>query len=76
MAQNYPTKTISLVVPLAAGTGIDLVARIYAEALQAALKQSVIVENQPGAGTRVGTSFVAKAAPDGHTLLVGTSGVV
>jgi tripartite-type tricarboxylate transporter receptor subunit TctC len=69
-AQTYPTRPITLVVPVAAGGGVDTAARILSERLQEKLKQPVMVENRPGAGSMVGAGFVAKAAPDGHTLLL------
>lgn len=69
-AQQYPTKTVTIVVPLAAGTGMDSLVRIYAEDLSKSLGQPVVVENQPGAAMMLATSAVARAAPDGHTLLV------
>ncbi len=73
IAQDYPSKTVTIVVPLAAGTGMDSVTRIYAEELAKALGKSVVVENQPGAALMLATQNVAKATPDGHTLLVSTT---
>ena len=72
-AQEYPGKTVTIVVPLAPGTGMDLVARIYAEDLAKALGKPVVIENQPGAALMLATQNVAKATPDGHTLLVSTT---
>jgi tripartite-type tricarboxylate transporter receptor subunit TctC len=69
-AQTYPARPVTLVVPVAAGGGVDTVARILSEKLQEKLKQPVVVENRPGAGSMVGASFVAKATADGHTLLL------
>jgi tripartite-type tricarboxylate transporter receptor subunit TctC len=68
--QTYPTRPITLVVPVAAGGGVDTAARILSERLQEKLKQPVMVENRPGAGSMVGAGFVAKSPPDGQTLLL------
>jgi tripartite-type tricarboxylate transporter receptor subunit TctC len=72
-AQDYPTRTVTIVVPLAAGTGMDSIARIYAEDLSKALGKPVVVENQPGAALMLALQNVARAAPDGHTLVISTS---
>jgi tripartite-type tricarboxylate transporter receptor subunit TctC len=69
-AQTPPMRPITLVVPVAAGGGVDTAARILSEKLQEKLKQPVAVENRPGAGSVIGANFVAKANPDGHTLLL------
>jgi tripartite-type tricarboxylate transporter receptor subunit TctC len=69
-AQGYPTKPIRIVVPYPPGGFNDTLARIVGSRLTAAWGQPVVVDNKPGAGTIIGTSFVAKAAPDGYTLLV------
>ncbi len=71
-AQNYPDRTITMVVPFAAGGSTDLVARILAQKLTEQLGQSVVVENRAGAGGNIGAAAVAKAAPDGYTVLYGT----
>lgn len=75
-AQNYPVKTIKVVVPWPPGQATDLAARIVAQKLQEALGQPVIVENKPGAGGAIGTEAVAKAPPDGYTLLAASSGPI
>jgi tripartite-type tricarboxylate transporter receptor subunit TctC len=72
-AQTYPTKLIRLVVPYPAGQGTDVMSRAIGERLAERLGQPVIIENRPGAGGNIGTDFVAKAAPDGYTLLMGTN---
>ena len=68
-AQAWPSRPIKLVVPFPAGSSPDLIARLVAEPLGQALGQTVIVDNRPGAGGNVGTGAVAKAEPDGYTLL-------
>jgi len=70
---NYPTKPIKLVVPYAAGSGTDFVARVLQEELQKELSVPVIVENRAGANGTIGSDYVSKALPDGYTLLVGGS---
>ncbi len=72
-AQEYPTKNVTIVVPLAPGTGMDSVVRIYADELSKSLGKPVVVENQPGAALMLAAQNVARAAPDGHTLVVSTS---
>ena len=72
-AQAYPTKNVTIVVPLAAGTGMDSIVRIYADDLAKALGRPVVIENQPGAALMLAAQTVARAAPDGHTLLISTS---
>lgn len=68
----FPSKPITMVVPFAAGGSTDVIARVIGKSLSDALGQPVIVENRTGAGSTVGTNMVAKAAPDGHTLLIST----
>jgi tripartite-type tricarboxylate transporter receptor subunit TctC len=76
-AQAWPTaKNISLVVPFSAGGGTDIVARLLAQKMSEVLKTNVIVENKPGASAQIGTKYVVDAAPDGYTLLVGTTSLV
>jgi tripartite-type tricarboxylate transporter receptor subunit TctC len=70
-AQAWPTKPVSLIVPFPAGGTTDVLARALAEKLTPALGQTVIVESKPGAGATLGADLVAKAKPDGYTLLVG-----
>jgi len=71
-AQTFPSKPITLVVPFPAGGALDAVARPMAEAMRKSLGQAVVVENVAGAGGTVGTGNVARAAPDGHTILLGS----
>jgi tripartite-type tricarboxylate transporter receptor subunit TctC len=70
VAQEWPARNVTLVVPLGAGSGSDLMARIVGEQLSRQLGQNFVVENRPGAGGTIGANQVAKASPDGHTLLV------
>ncbi len=72
-AQSYPSKTIKLVVPFGPGGPTDLAARTVAQVVQSGLGQNVVIENRPGAGGATGTKSVASAAPDGYTMLIGTS---
>ena len=72
-AADYPAHPITLVVPYAAGGGNDVIARIVAEKMSASLGQSVVIENRGGAGGTIATRQVAKAEPDGYTLLIATS---
>jgi tripartite-type tricarboxylate transporter receptor subunit TctC len=72
-AQAYPSRTVTIVVPLAAGTGMDSLVRLYAEKLAERLLKPVVVENKPGAALMLAASMVAAAPPDGHTLVVSTS---
>jgi tripartite-type tricarboxylate transporter receptor subunit TctC len=72
-AQDYPSKTVTIVVPFVPAGSTDLLARIAAQAWEKATGKSFLVENRPGAGQQIGVNAVAKAAPDGHTLLMATS---
>ncbi|HYG45122.1 MAG TPA: tripartite tricarboxylate transporter substrate binding protein [Bordetella sp.] len=74
VAQDYPNRPITIIVPFSAGGGVDVMARLLAEKLRDTLKQSIIVENKPGASGMLGAQFVTKAAPDGYTLLLGSAG--
>ncbi|MGZ5894965.1 MAG: Bug family tripartite tricarboxylate transporter substrate binding protein, partial [Xanthobacteraceae bacterium] len=75
-AQEYPTRPITLIVPYPPGGGVDAMARIVGEKLTAALGQQVIVDNRGGGGGNIGSRAVAKAAPDGYTLLLGHTGTI
>ena len=69
-AQNFPSQTIKIIVPFTPGGSNDVVAREIATGLQARLKQTAVVENRPGGGGTIAYQFVAKSAPDGHTLMI------
>ncbi len=75
-AQQYPSRPVRVIVPLTPGGGVDTIARIVSEHLSTALGQRYVVDNRPGAGGSIGVETVAKAAPDGHTLLVSSSSMV
>jgi tripartite-type tricarboxylate transporter receptor subunit TctC len=72
-ADTYPTKPITIVVPFGPGSGTDTVTRVIAQPLGIALKQSIIVENKPGANGTIAATQVARSAPDGYTLLMSTN---
>jgi tripartite-type tricarboxylate transporter receptor subunit TctC len=72
-AQDYPEKTVVMVAPFPAGGSVDLVARAVAQQMGEAWKQQVIISNRPGASGNIGAEAVARAAPDGYTLLMGTT---
>ena len=72
-AQNYPSKPITIVVPFAAGSGTDSIARIVGQQLSVAFSQSVVIENKVGASGVLAATYVARAAPDGYTLLMATN---
>ena len=69
-AQDYPSKPVKIIVPFGAGGPADIYARFIGQGLQDSLKQSFVIENRPGAGAQIGTVEVAKAEPDGYTLLM------
>ena len=73
-AQTFPSRAITLIVPVTPGGSTDLMARQMAEPLSKAFGQPVVVENKPGASGNIAASYVAKAKPDGHTLLAAYSG--
>src|SRR5262249_4698705 len=74
--QDYPTRTVTLIVPYPPGGGVDGMARIVAEKLSTALGQQVIVDNRSGGSGNVGTRAAAKSAPDGYTLFLGHTGSI
>jgi tripartite-type tricarboxylate transporter receptor subunit TctC len=76
MAQDFPQKAVQLIVPYSAGGLTDNIARIYANSLKDAWGQVVLVDNKPGAGATLGAAVAARATPDGHTLILGSVGMV
>ncbi len=75
-AADYPSRSITLIVPYPPGGGVDAMARVVAEKLSTALKQQVIVDNRGGGGGNIGTRAAARAEPDGYTLLLGHTGTI
>ena len=75
-AQDYPTRTVTILVPFAPGGGTDLMARAVAQRLEQRLGKPFVIENRPGAGTVIAAGATAKAAPDGYTLMQATSGTM
>jgi tripartite-type tricarboxylate transporter receptor subunit TctC len=73
-AETFPSKPIHLIVPFAAGGGVDICARVIGQRMSESLGQPVIVENRPGAGAIVGVEYVARSAPDGYTIMMTTNG--
>lgn len=73
-AGNFPTRPVTIVVPFPAGGATDITARLVAEGLSKKWGQAVVIENKPGAGGNVGSEYVARAAPDGYTLVLGVTG--
>ncbi|HYC45325.1 MAG TPA: tripartite tricarboxylate transporter substrate binding protein [Burkholderiales bacterium] len=73
-AAEYPDKPVRLIAPFPPGGGVDIVARVIAQAMGENMRQQVIVDNRPGATGRIGTELVARAAPDGYTVLLGSVG--
>ena len=73
-AQTYPSKTVTIVLPLGAGGSMDAIARVIAEKLTQRLGQPVVIENKPGGGMGIGARQVANADPDGHTFMIAPSG--
>jgi tripartite-type tricarboxylate transporter receptor subunit TctC len=71
--QSYPARSVHVIVPLSAGSAADILARRLAQKMSESWGRPVIVENRPGAGTTLGADFVAKAEPDGHTLLINSA---
>jgi tripartite-type tricarboxylate transporter receptor subunit TctC len=76
LATDYPARPVTLIVPYPAGGGVDAMARVVAQKLSDALRQNFIVDNRGGGGGTIGTRAVARAAPDGYTLLLGHTGTI
>jgi tripartite-type tricarboxylate transporter receptor subunit TctC len=74
--QKYPDKPVRIIVPFTAGGATDIIARVMAQGLTETLGQNVVIENRPGAGSNLGANVVARSEPDGHTLLIASSGII
>ena len=74
IAQSFPDRPVTIIVPFSAGGGVDTMARLLAEKMRVSLDQNVIVQNKPGASGMLGAQYVADAKPDGYTLLLGSAG--
>ena len=75
-ANDWPTRTVSWIVPFPAGGGSDMFSRPVAARVAEAIGESVVIDNRSGAGGTVGTAVAARAAPDGYTMLLGDTGLV
>ena len=75
-AQNFPNRSITLVIPFAPGGSTSIVGRVIADKMSELLGEKIVVDNRPGAGGTVGTKAVAKSEPDGYTLLLGYTGTL
>jgi tripartite-type tricarboxylate transporter receptor subunit TctC len=75
-ALDYPTKTVTIIVPFSAGGGTDVQARQIAKGLSAQLAKPVVIDNRPDAGGQIAATLAARAAPDGHTLFLGSTGTL
>jgi tripartite-type tricarboxylate transporter receptor subunit TctC len=73
VADTYPSKPVTIIVPFGAGSGTDTATRVVAQHLSAALKQNIVVENRPGANGAIAAAYVARSAPDGYTLFMSTN---
>src|SRR5262245_43910668 len=73
IAQDYPARPVTIVVPFAAGGGTDIIARLLAQKLEQRLSKSFLIDNKPGAGSTIGATAAARATPDGYTLLMAPS---
>src|SRR5690606_25489452 len=73
-AQEFPTRPVHVVVPFPPGGALDLLARKIGEKMQGELGKAVVIENKPGAGTLIGTEYVSRATPDGHTIILTSPG--
>ncbi len=75
-AQTYPAKPIKMIVPYTPGSPVDVLARLVTQHVSARLRQTIVIDNRPGAGTTIGTKAAAEAPPDGYTLLIGATSFV
>src|SRR5437868_10303753 len=76
VAQDYPARNVTILVPFTAGGGTDMIARAIAQKLEQKLGKTFVIDNRPGAGTAIAAAAAAKAVPDGYTLMQATSGTM
>src|SRR5450759_5501083 len=75
-AQDYPSRVVKMVIPFTAGGAVDFVGRAFSQKLAEAIRQTVVIENRPGADSVIGIKYTATSAPDGYTMLLTTGSMI